>query len=94
MKMPHQFRDSDLTMVVEKLFDDILLMIKNSKLNFQLQLSPYSAHISIKESFQKDRTGQLQVPSLESRDVMQLKHQHKQYKFKIEDIKMHEKNYN
>ena len=49
--------DSNPTMVASKTFDSILHMIQTSNLNFQLQLSPFSANISIKRSAIKDKSG-------------------------------------
>ena len=50
---------SDLspTMIAEQTFDSILQQVKNSNLNFQLQLSPFSANISLKRSPIKDQAG-------------------------------------
>ena len=45
-------------------FDFILEQIKNSSLNFQLQLSPFSAYISLKKSLVKDKNGVPQLPKL------------------------------
>ena len=58
--------DSDLTMYAKKIFDDMIDKVKNSMLNYHLQLSPFSAHISLKRSLQKDRTGaSIMLPSVE-----------------------------
>ena len=51
------FINSDLKMVASKTFDDILDKIKNSNLNFHLQLSPFSAVISLKKSLVCDKLG-------------------------------------
>ena len=50
---------SDLspTMIAEHSFNSILQQIKNSNLNFQIQLSPFSANISLKKSPIKDKFG-------------------------------------
>ena len=55
---------SDLspTMIAEHTFDSILQQVKNSNLNFQLQLSPFSANISLKKSPIKDQAG-VPIPS-------------------------------
>ena len=93
--MSYQNSDSDLTMMAENVFDDILSMIKNSKLNFQLKLSPFSAHISLKKSLQKDRIGRLQIPSFESDEVKQLKRNNKQLQSEIDTLNLiHDKSYN
>ena len=49
--------DSDLTMADSHTFDYVLHQIISSSLNFQLQLSPFSANISLKKSFVKDKSG-------------------------------------
>ena len=50
---------SDLspTMIAEQTFDSILQQVQNSNLNFQLQLSPFSANISLKKSPIKNQAG-------------------------------------
>ena len=55
----YEFTDSDTnpTMLASRKFDEILEDIQNSKLNFHLQLSPFSAVISLKKSLIKDRSG-------------------------------------
>ena len=45
------------TMVASKTFDSILEQIQASNLNFQLQISPFSANISLKRSPIKDKFG-------------------------------------
>ena len=42
----------------------LALEIKNSSLKFQLQLSPFSAYISLKKSLVKDKNGVPQLPRL------------------------------
>ena len=44
-------------------FRNILRSIENSKLNYQMQLSPFSAVISLKKSYIKDKMGNVLVPS-------------------------------
>ena len=60
-----QIRISDLdsTMVAKRTFDDLLAQIQASNLNFHLQLSPFSASISLKKSFIKDKFGNTLLPS-------------------------------
>ena len=70
MELPNG--DSDLTMLAENVFDDILDRIKNSRLNFHLQISPFSAYISLKKSLQKDRSGAVLVPSIDCNEVKKL----------------------
>ena len=50
------------TMLASIAFDSILDQIKNSCLNFQMQLSPFSVIISLKRSFIKDKSGNLRLP--------------------------------
>ena len=49
--------DLNPTMIAEHTFESIIQQIKNSNLNFQLQLSPFSANISLKRSPIKDLAG-------------------------------------
>ena len=51
------------TMLASEKFDAILEQVKNSCLNFQIQESPFSAIISLKKSFIKDRSGNLLLPA-------------------------------
>ena len=62
-----EFNDSELKMVAHKLFDQTLQEIKNSGLNFQLQLSPFSAVISLKKSLVRDTAGLPILPYTHSR---------------------------
>ena len=52
------------TMLASEAFDSILDQIKNSCLNFHIQLSPFSAIISLKRSFTKDKSGNLLLPPI------------------------------
>ena len=54
---------TNLTMLANENFDAILDQVKNSCLNFQIQVSPFSALISLKKSFVKDKSGNLLLPS-------------------------------
>ena len=51
------------TMLATQNFNAILEQIQSSCLNFQIQLSPFSAIISLKKSFIKDKCGNLVLPS-------------------------------
>ena len=55
--------DCDPTMLAKKAFDQIIEQVQSSNLNFQLNLSPFSATISIKKSFVKDMFGNILLPS-------------------------------
>ena len=58
--------DLDPTMLASKTFDNIVNLIQNSCLNFQIQLSPFAATISLKKSLIKDRTGSYVFPTASS----------------------------
>ena len=62
-----EFITSDIshpTMLAKQSFDHILEQVQNSCLNFQMQVSPFSAVVSIKKSFIKDKSGKFHVPPL------------------------------
>ena len=54
-KQEEQIINSDVTMFENNTFDNILDMIQKSHLNFQLQLSPYSALIYLKKTVLRDK---------------------------------------
>ena len=54
--------NSDITMLATNSFNNILYQVQDSCLNYHLQVSPFSAVISIKKSFVKDRSGSLILP--------------------------------
>ena len=56
--------DSDLTMVASNVFNNVLQYVQNSSLNFQIQMSPFSAIISLKKSFVKNKHGTPILPTL------------------------------
>ena len=61
----HQITDSDCktsAMLATEAFRQILDNIQSSNLNFQLQVSPFSAQISLKKSLVKDRAGNILHP--------------------------------
>ena len=58
-----KFTNSDVMKLAEKTFNGILDQLQSSRLNFQLQLSPFSAVISLKKSFVKDLDGNSILPS-------------------------------
>ena len=49
-------------MAANRIFDNILEQIQSSNLNFHLQVSPFSAVISLKKSLVKDRSGNFLLP--------------------------------
>ena len=54
--------DRKQTMMASRVFNDILNNIQSSNLNFCLQLSPYSASISLRKSFLTDKSGKVVLP--------------------------------
>ena len=54
--------DCELAMLATEAFDQILNQIQTSCLNFQMQISPYSAVISLKKSLTKDQSGKPRLP--------------------------------
>ena len=54
--------DSDITMLAGTSFDNILHQIQSSCLNYKLKITPFSAFISIKKSFVKDKEGYAVIP--------------------------------
>ena len=54
--------NSDTTMLASKAFHDILNRIQSSNLNFQLQISPFAALISLKKTLVKDKSGAYLLP--------------------------------
>ena len=54
--------DQQPTMLASNMFYRILNLIQSSNLNFQLQLSPFSAQISLKKSLVKDKSGTVLLP--------------------------------
>ena len=57
---------SDATMAASIAFNKILQQVQSSSLNFHLQLSPFSAVISLKKSLVKDKAGCYLLPSASS----------------------------
>ena len=56
-----EIKTSDLhnitTVIAAEMFENILLQIQNSNLNFKLELSPFAATISLKKSLARDKSG-------------------------------------
>ena len=52
----------NLEMRASQTFDNILDSIRRSNLNFQFQVSPFSAYISLKRSLMKDKSGSFLTP--------------------------------
>ena len=72
------------TMAASKAFDKILDCVKSSNLNFCLQLSPFSANISVRKTLIKDKAGfylnppeesDLSLPNIEKeKKIIELEH--------------------
>ena len=81
---------SDLTMVASNAFRDILDKIQSSCLNFQLQLSPFTAVISLKKSLVKDISGKPLLPpspcSVENTVIENLMAKNKKLEQELNDI--------
>ena len=58
----HSFSDQDPTMVAKQTFQQIIEQIQVSNLNFQLELSSFSARISLRKSLVKDKFGNFLFP--------------------------------
>ena len=50
-----QISNSELTMLASQKFDGIIQEISSSCLNYSIQLTPYSAQISVRKSFVTDK---------------------------------------
>ena len=59
-----QIINSDSSMIATQSFFDILSRVQSSNLNYQLQMSPYSAVISLKKSLIKDKCGNPVFPQV------------------------------
>ena len=49
-------------MLAAEAFDQILDVVKRSNLNFQLQVTPFSAYISLRKSLVTDKSGNILLP--------------------------------
>ena len=61
--------DSNPTMLAAQRFEKILSTIQSSCLNFHLQISPFSAIISLKKSLIKDKSGNFLLPPSRPSDL-------------------------
>ena len=53
---------TDLTMLANTTFDSVISHIRSSCLNFSMQLTPFSAVISLRKSFMMDKSGSVVLP--------------------------------
>ena len=56
--------DTDVTMVTNKAFNKVLSCVQDSGLNFQIQMSPFSASISLKKSLVRNLVGSPVLPTI------------------------------
>ena len=54
---------TELTMAVNNTFYSILTEIQLSNLNFSIQMTPFTAYITLKKSTKKDKNGVNTIPS-------------------------------
>ena len=69
------FSDLNPTMVASRTFHSIIQQIQSSNLNFQLQLSPFSANLSLKKSPLKDKFGVTAPLLVTNNEITSLKSQ-------------------
>ena len=86
-----ELTDSDITMAATTSFNNILNQIQTSGLNYQLKITPFSAVISIKKSFVKDREG-VPIWSVEKMLDMGAKNDIK-VKQELDELKQKQKEY-
>ena len=86
---PTRFSDLDATMLANNAFDKIMELIKTSNLNFQMRLSPFSASISLKKSFIRDKFGNILVPTnvnAASQKEFNIQHENNELEHKNEQL--------
>ena len=59
----NKLTNSDLTMLANNNFESVLSSVRNSCLNYSINVSPFSATISLKKSIVKDRSGVCIIPA-------------------------------
>ena len=57
-----EITDSDVTMMAADAFSKIVCQVQKSGLNYQIKMTPFSAVVSMKKSFVKDKTGKPLLP--------------------------------
>ena len=91
-----QITDSDCknsAMHATEAFKQILDKIQSSNLNFQIQVSPFSAQISLKKSLVKDRAGNILHPPTDLQAQSYDDSTRKSHDEDIENIIAKKKNY-
>ena len=66
--------DRNSAMLASEVFNNILDLTRSSNLNFQLQLSPFSAQISLKRTLVKDRSGAIRLPAVQTSQTSRTQH--------------------
>ena len=56
--------DKKIKMVASDAFENLLKQVQSSNLNFRMEISPFSAVITLKKSLVKDKAGQILFPPL------------------------------
>ena len=57
-----EFYNSDPTMIASNLFNKLVNDVRNSGLNFRMELTPFGAKISLKKSLMKNQDGNIVIP--------------------------------
>ena len=76
-------------MLANNVFNKIMELIKISNLNFQMKLSPFSASISLKKSFNRDKFGNILVPThvnAASQKEFNIQHENNELEHKNEQL--------
>ena len=56
--------DKKIKMVASDAFENLLKQVQSSNLNFRMEISPFSAVITLKKSLLKDKSGQILFPPI------------------------------
>ena len=90
-KMKEEFINSDMAMVGAAAFNNVIQTVQRSCLNYHLQLTPFSAVISLKNTVVKDRFGSPVINGLENvaieEELQKLHEKHNQTMKKYEAAK-------
>ena len=80
--------DTDLTMVADNAFSNVLRCVQNSGLNYHIQMSPFSANISLKKSLVRTLSGTpiLPKPSEKADNIIKQESELLELRNEYEDI--------
>ena len=81
-----EINDSELTKVTSNAFNNVLQYVQNSCLNFHIQMTPFSADISLKKSLVRNKSGFPMMPNLPKHDECGLDMELVRMKKKYEDL--------